>query len=248
MDIYGLIGKNLSHSFSPEYFRKKFQKLGINADYRLFELNDAEEFPELIANNPDIKGLNVTIPYKKSLGLFMDFIDKPVNITGAINTIKVVRNNNETLLSAYNTDVIAFEKCIRPILKKKKISKALIIGTGGSANSVAYVLRRLGIMFTYVTRNPSKLGHTHYSWVDNEKISENLLIINTSPLGMYPDNEGFPPIPYEYITNKHILFDLVYNPAETNFLKKGKEYGASCFNGLAMLEIQANASFKIWKK
>lgn len=248
MDIYGLIGKNLSHSFSPDYFNKKFQKLGIDADYRLFELKDAQEFPEFIANNPNIKGLNVTVPYKRSLGQFMDFIDEPVNITGSINTIKVVRKNNKTILSAYNTDVVGFEKTIRPILKNKNIIKALILGTGGSANSVAFVLRKLGIMFSYVTRKPCKIMHTHYSWLDKEKISENLLIINTTPEGMYPDNDSFPQIPYQFITDKHILYDLIYNPSDTIFLQKGREHGATCINGLKMLELQADASWKILRK
>lgn len=248
MDIYGLIGKNISYSFSPDYFKGKFRKLGIDADYRLFDLDDIEEFPELMADNPGIKGLNVTIPYKRSLGRFMDIIDRPVHITGSINTIKVARKNNETILSAYNTDVIGFEKTIRPILKKRKNINALILGTGGSANSVAYVLRKLGILFCFVTRNPFKTLQTHYTWLDEEKIHENLLIVNTTPVGMYPDKDDFPQIPYEYLTDKHILYDFVYNPSETFFLQKGRKHGATCINGLKMLEIQADASWKIWRK
>ena len=248
MDIYGLIGKNLEHSFSPAYFNKKFQKMGIDAEYRIYDLDSIEEFPDLIANNPDIVGLNVTIPYKRSLGVYMDFIEEKVNITGSINTIKIVRKNNGINFSAYNTDVVGFEETIRPIISRMRNSNALILGTGGSANTVAFVLRKLGVLFSYVTRNPSKLMHTHYSWVNEKIINENLLIINTSPMGMYPDNNLFPDIPYELLTDKHILYDLIYNPAETVFLKKGHEQGATCINGQRMLEIQAEASWKIWSK
>ncbi len=248
MDIYGLIGKNLEHSFSPAYFNKKFKEMGVDAEYRIYDLDNIEEFPDLIDNNPDIKGLNVTIPYKRSLGVYMDFIEEKVNITGSINTIKIVRKNNGIKFSAYNTDVIGFEETIRPIIKRMRNINALILGTGGSANTVAFVLRKLGILFSYVTRNPSKLMHTHYSWVNKRIINENLLIINTSPMGMYPENNKFPEIPYELLTDKHILYDLIYNPAETVFLKKGREQGATCINGQKMLELQAEASWKIWTK
>lgn len=248
MDIYGLIGKNLEHSFSPDYFNKKFQKKNINAEYRIFELDSIDEFPTLLADNPEIKGLNVTIPFKRAMGQFMNFIDEPVNITGSTNAIRITRNNNSTFLSAYNTDILGFEKTIKQVLKKRKIIEAIILGTGGSANSIAYVLRKLGIMFSYVTRNPSRLMHTHYSWVTKEKIRQNLLIINTTPMGMYPNINSYPNIPYEFITKNHILYDLVYNPTETLFIKKGKEQGATCINGQKMLEIQAEASWNIWTK
>lgn len=248
MDIYGLIGKNLEHSFSPEYMNRHFQKHGIDAEYRLFELNTPEEFPELIANNTDLVGLNVTIPYKRSLGQYIHSLDKPSNLTGAINTIKIIRQNNKTNLIGYNTDVIGFEKTIKPILKNRRITKAIILGTGGSSNSVAYVLRRLGIVFSYVTRTPCKIMHTHYAWLDEKKIRDNLFIINTTPLGMFPDINDYPPIPYHFITDKHILYDLIYNPQETIFLKRGSEHGATCINGQQMLEIQANESLRIWRK
>ena len=247
MDIYGLIGKNISHSFSPDYFNEKFKKLGINAEYRLFELNDINEFPELITNNPEIKGLNVTSPFKKSLGQFMDFIDDPVDVTGTINTIKVERENNETYLSAYNTDIIGFEKTIKPILKNNDNNiRALILGSGGGSGAVSYVLRKYGILFFFISRKPLKLLHSSYSWIDQAEMEDKLLIINTTPLGMYPDVDNYPPIPYEYITEEHILYDLVYNPDETLFLKKGCERGATCINGLEMFKIQADESWKIW--
>lgn len=248
MDIYGLIGKNISYSFSPDYFDKKFDKLGKNAEYKLFELNDAKEFPEFIINNPEIKGLNVTIPYKRAVGQYMDFIDEPASICGSINTIKIDRKNNETILSAYNTDVDGFEKSIKPILKNRKNLKALILGSGGGANSVAYVLRKLGILFCFVTRKPEKILHFNYTWLNEQEMHDNLLIINTTPVGTYPNVKDFPLIPYQYITDKHILYDLTYNPSDTLFLQKGHERGAHCINGLKMFELQADASWKIWTK
>ena len=247
MDIYGLVGEKLSHSFSPDYFNNKFRVLGINAEYRLFEIKSVAEFPELIANHPEIKGLNITIPYKKSLRKFMDFIDKPVKLTGSINTIKITRNNNGTLLSGYNTDIIGFEETLKPLIKNKTITHALILGTGGSSNSVAYVLHKLGILFSYISRKPNSTQQHNYNWLNEQTIKDNLLIVNTTPVGMYPNNNKAPSIPYEYITNKHILYDLIYNPVETLFLKKGKEQGATCINGSKMLKIQAEASWKIWR-
>ncbi len=248
MDVYGLIGKNLSHSFSPEYFKEKFRKLGINAEYKLFDIDDIEEFPEIIENNPNLVGLNVTIPYKRSLGRYMDNIDNAVQITGSINTIKIDSKRGKKILSGYNTDIVGFEKTIKPIIKKNKEIRAMILGTGGSANTVAYVLRKLGVLFCFISRNPSKLLHSHYNWLDNTDLRSNKLIINTTPVGMFPENSNSPDIPYDYITNEHILYDLIYNPSETLFLKKGRKKGAHCINGREMLEIQADASWKIWKK
>lgn len=248
MDIYGLIGKNISYSFSPDYFNKKFDKLGIDAEYKLFELNDAKEFPDFITNNPEIKGLSVTIPYKRALGQYMDFIDEPASISGSINSIKIDHKNNETVLSAYNTDINGFEISIKPLLKNRKNVKALILGSGGGANSVAYVLRKLGILFCFVTRKPEKILHFNYTWLNEHEMHDNLLIINTTPLGTYPNVKDFPPIPYQYITDKHILYDFIYNPSDTLFLQKGRENGAYCMNGLKMLELQADASWAIWTK
>ncbi len=248
MDIYGLIGKNISYSFSPDYFNKKFEQLGINAEYKIFELSEAREFPEFLARNPEIKGLSVTIPYKRALGQYMDFTDEPASICGSINSIKIDQKNNKASLSGYNTDIIGFEKSIKPIIKNKKNIKALILGSGGGANSVAYVLRKLGILFCFVSRKPEKILHFNYSWLDEREMHDNLLIINTTPLGTHPNANEFPPIPYQYLTDKHILYDLVYNPSETLFLKKGREHGAYCINGLSMLELQADASWDIWTK
>ncbi len=248
MDTYGLIGKNLSHSFSPEYFKEKFRRLKINAEYKLFEITDIEEFPEIVAQNPNLKGLNVTIPYKRSMKQYMDKIEDPVHISGSLNTIKFLKKNGQTILHGYNTDIVGFEKTIKPYLKGKKDIRAMILGTGGSSNSVAYVLRKLGILFYFISRNPSKILHSRYNWIEQEDVENSLLIINTTPVGMFPEFESSPNIPYEYISGDHILYDLVYNPTDTLFLKKGKEKGATCINGQKMLEIQAEASWKIWRK
>ena len=248
MDIYGLVGKKLTHSFSPDYFNNKFKKKGIDAEYKLFEIDNANELPKLIKSNPNLVGLNVTIPYKKSLFYYLDFFEKTVHLTGSVNTIKIIRNNNETKLYGYNTDVIGFEKTLVPLIKKRKQISALIIGTGGSAKSVAYVLRKLGILFTFVSRNYTEMLQYSYQSLNKQIIDNNLLIINTSPVGMYPDINSAPNIPYKYLTNNHILYDLVYNPLESQFIINGKQQGATCVNGLKMLEIQARASWKIWRK
>lgn len=248
MDIYGLIGKNISYSFSPEYFSKKFVELEIDAEYKLFELDDPREFPQFIANNPKVKGLNVTIPYKRALGQYMDFIDEPASICGSINTINIETADDKQVLSAYNTDIDGFEKSIKPMLKGRKQIKALILGSGGAANSVAFVLRKLGILFCFVSRKPEKILHFNYTWLDKREMHDNLLIVNTTPLGTHPHEKDFPPIPYQFITDKHILYDLTYNPADTLFLQKGREQGAFCVNGLNMLELQADAAWEIWNK
>ena len=178
----------------------------------------------------------------------MDFVDEPVKITGSINTIKIQRKNNKAFLSAYNTDIIGFEETIVPLLKKKENVKALILGSGGSANSVAYALQKLGIDFLIVSRNPSDSGQLSYQMIDKKTIETHLLIINTTPIGMYPNIDSLPQLLYEYITDNHILYDLIYNPSDTLFLQKGREHGATCINGLKMLKIQADASWEIWSK
>ncbi len=248
MDIYGLIGNPLEHSFSGDYFAQKFQKKHIDAEYRLWEMDKLPDLHEFARETPRLKGLNVTIPYKRAVLSEMDEIYAPVPLTGNMNVIKVYRNGDEVSLKGFNTDVIGFEKSLRPLIKGHKIIRALILGTGGSSHSVAYVLRKLGIYFSYVTRHPEKMETLGYSWITPAIMEEFQLIVNTSPVGMYPHSEEAPAIPYDLVTPKHILFDLIYNPEETLFLKKGKEYGAKVKNGLEMLKIQAEESWKIWKK
>lgn len=247
MDIYGLVGKNISHSFSPDYFNQWFKKKNINAEYRLFDIDDISTLKEIIASDKDIVGLNVTIPYKKFVSNIIDKVHPIAHVSGSINTIKIQRNNGVPYLTGYNTDVTGFEKTLKPIIRKRKEIKALILGSGGSACSVAYVLRKLGIFFYFVSRQPVKVTQTKYDYLNKSDLEDYNLIINTTPLGMWPNTDNLPPIPYEYLTGNHILYDLIYNPEETMFLKKGKENGAICKNGLEMLEIQAKESWKKWR-
>ena len=248
MDLYGLIGKPLKHSFSGDYFSQKFEKKNIDAEYRLWELDDIPDLHVFAREHPQLRGLNITIPYKRTVVSALDELDAPAQIIGSVNVVKVNRKGGEILLRGYNTDVIGFEISLKPLVKGRKQLRALILGTGGSAHSVAFVLRKLGIYFYYITRRPKKLEMLGYSWMTPAIMNEFQLIVNTSPVGMYPDTEHAPVIPYEMLTPGHILFDLIYNPEETLFLKKGKAQGAVVKNGLEMLKIQAEESWKIWKK
>lgn len=248
MELYGLLGKTLNHSFSGNYFGKKFEHEHIDADYQLFEFEDVPDLHDFAKQHPNLKGLNVTIPYKRKILSQLDEVSNVVKITGNANVVKVIRKKSNIKLRGYNTDVIGFEKSLFPLVKKRNNLRALILGTGGAAHSVAFVLRRLGIYFYFVTRNPSKLEMINYSWVTPEVIKENQLIINASPVGTFPNVDACPKLPYENLGPSHILYDLVYNPPESCFLKKGKEAGAVVKNGQEMLEIQAEESWKIWKK
>ncbi len=246
MDIYGLVGRNISHSYSPEFFNQFFAKKKINAEYRLFDIEDISEISSIIDSDKNIKGLNVTIPYKRSVLNHLDKIDNTGILTGSVNTIKVERNGNSVRLNGFNTDVIGFEKSILPLIKTHKNIKAFVLGTGGGALSVAFVLRKLGVFFYFVSRNPDKVTQLRYSSLSGNDMAEHKLIINASPLGMWPDTNALPPIPYEFLTKDHILYDLIYNPEETQFLKMGKEKGATIMNGESMLKEQALASWKRW--
>ena len=246
MELYGLIGKKLGHTFSPEYFKKKFQNLGIAAEYLPFEMEDISRFPELISKHKNLKGLNVTIPYKKEVIPFIDKLDETAEAVGAVNTIRIDRSVGQPVLSGYNTDIIGFKKALEPLLYNRNIKQALILGTGGAAQSVAFVLEKTGILYRFVSRTGQQ-PVLNYQDLTRELIHQSHLIINTTPLGMFPDVEEFPDIPYEYLTRDHIAFDLIYNPAETVFLKKARQKGALTANGLKMLEIQAEESWKIWQ-
>jgi len=247
MDLYGLIGKQLTHSWSEKYFTAKFRTEKIAGTYQLFTLAEIEQLPYLIQSNPTLKGLNVTIPYKRIVLSYLDAIEKETKISGAVNTILIKRNRLQTSLIGYNTDIIGFASTIDRCVHDKGIS-ALILGTGGASKSVQHVLRRKGIAFTLVSRETKKLDQLTYNRITIDEIANNLLIINTSPVGMFPDIDFAPAIPFEYLTKKHILIDLIYNPEMTLFLQKGKERGATILNGLHMLQTQAEASWKIWKK
>lgn len=240
---YGLIGYPLSHSWSGEWFAEKFRLEG-NKDrtYRLFPIQDLEEFTGIIRGNPDLRGLNVTIPYKESIIPFLDELDKSASEVGAVNTIVIIKQGNKSFLKGYNTDIDGF----RLSADFQRHSNALILGTGGASKAVSYALGCLGIRYLLVSRHPEKQNEIDYSVLSRDIIQENTLIINTTPLGMHPDIHTCPKIPYQYLTSEHFLYDLVYNPAETLFLKKGKERGAKVRNGLKMLYIQAEKSYEIW--
>ncbi len=239
--LYGLIGYPLGHSFSKKYFTDKFEKENIKrAEYKLFSIEYIEELKEIIVNNPDLKGLNVTIPHKQSVLKYATQLSDVVKEIGAANTLKFISNQIE----AHNTDVIGFEKSLSTGLKPFH-RKALILGTGGSSNAVQFVCRKLGIEYLLVSRNRSEKAIT-YDDLDMNIVSGYLVIINTTPLGTFPNEASFPEIPYVYITNRHYCFDLVYNPAKTVFLTKAEEQGATIKNGYDMLVIQAEESWKIW--
>lgn len=238
--LYGLIGFPLEHSFSPGYFKKKFADEEINASYRAFPIGKIEQFGKLLEEYPDIKGLNVTIPYKEEVITYVDDIDPDAATTKAINCIRIV--DGKTI--GYNTDIIGFAQSLSPLLKPH-MSQALILGSGGASKAARFVLNKLDISFKIVSRTAQENFLT-YADVTEEVIAEYPLIINTTPLGMHPHTDSFPDIPYYAITDKHLLFDMVYNPAETIFLRNGKEKGAAVMNGQQMLELQAEASWKVW--
>jgi shikimate dehydrogenase len=248
MKQYGLIGYPLAHSFSENYFKDKFRREKINdCVYNLFPLKHINQLPEFINENPSLCGLNVTVPYKESVIRHLDELDEQAKKVGAVNCIKISRQHHEKKLVGYNTDVIGFEDSLKPILKSWH-QHAIILGTGGGAKAVAYVLKKLGITFTYVSRNPGNSDTLGYPDLTKPLIQKYLLIINTTPLGMFPQTQTFPQFPYEQLGERHLLFDLIYNPEQTLFLQKGKKQGAAIKNGLEMLYIQAEKSWEIWEK
>lgn len=246
--LYGLVGYPLDHSFSKEYFNNKFLAQGIHAAYENFPLEDLSEFPKLLHENPTLRGLNVTIPYKQAIFQYIHLLDRTAKLVGAINTIKIQRSGSEIKLIGYNTDVIGFSKTLNSLINKKQPNTALILGSGGSAKAVKYVFREQGIFFRSVSSKKQKTDQLTYDMLDKHIMEHSNIIVNTTPLGMYPDIENAPQIPYQYLKPSHILIDLIYNPAETQFLKRGREQGATTMNGLMMLHAQAEAAWQIWKK
>jgi shikimate dehydrogenase len=241
MTIYGLIGRKLGHSFSAEYFNKKFENENINARYLNFEIETVKEIREITGKTPELKGLNVTIPYKEEIVAFLDAASPAVKDTGACNTIKIESGR----LYGFNTDVEGFEKSLTTFTGNEKMP-ALVLGTGGASKAVCYVLRHHGIDFKTVSRNRMK-GDLTYAELTPEIIENHRLIINTTPLGMSPYTGLCPALPYDAITKNHYAFDLIYNPEETLFLKKFRSRGAKTKNGLQMLYTQAEAAWRIWK-
>ncbi len=247
MDKFGLIGYPLGHSFSKNYFNEKFANEDIDAVYMNFEIPSINDLPQVIAENPELKGLNVTIPYKEKVISYLDELDKDAREIGAINVIKVIRQkDSDPKLVGYNSDVIGFTKSIEPLLEPHH-KKALILGTGGASKAVFHGLKQLGVEGTFVSRHERPNMFT-YEELTAEVMEEYSVIVNTTPVGMYPHTDECPNIPYQYLTPNHLLYDLLYNPDVTLFMKKGEEKGATTKNGLEMLLLQAFAAWDIWER
>jgi shikimate dehydrogenase len=246
MKLFGLIGFPLSHSFSKKYFSEKFLKENLTeCRYENYPLQSLDELSSLIGSHPELMGLNVTIPYKEKVLKLLNSIDENARAIGAVNTIKINRDQGKTMLEGYNTDAYGFYTSLKPFLDNN-LKSALILGTGGASKAVAYVLKNLGISCLFVSRHPKSSDHISYADLCGPVLYDYQLIVNTTPVGMHPDEEAYPDIPYEFITDKHLLYDLVYNPLETQFLGKGKEMGARVVNGIEMLRLQAEKAWKIW--
>ncbi|HEY8784821.1 MAG TPA: shikimate dehydrogenase [Mucilaginibacter sp.] len=259
MKQYGLIGYPLSHSFSKKYFTEKFEREKItDAEYHLFPIEHIRELPALLNSHPNLCGLNVTIPHKLSVLKYLDWIEHNAKVAGAVNCIRINAESpveaafsgevgirgHDFRLEGFNTDIYGFERSLRPLLKSHH-DQALVLGDGGAARAVKCVLENLGINFKVVTRKPFP-GNLLFTDLKPHHIKQNKLIINTTPLGMVPNIGECPPIPYEAITDDHLLYDLIYNPEKTLFLKKGGEHGATIKNGYEMLVLQAERSWEIW--
>lgn len=246
MEKYGLIGYPLGHSFSIGYFNEKFKSEGINAQYVNFEIPSIELLPDIISNNLNLRGLNVTIPYKEQILPYLDSIDKDAAAIGAVNVVKIIRQKNKYKLTGYNSDIIGFTESIKPLLRNYH-KKALILGTGGSSKAVFHGLKNLGIEGTYVSRE-KKDNVLTYEELTPEVMALHKVIVNCTPVGMFPRVDYAPEIPYSELTPKHLLYDLLYNPNTTLFMRKGEAQGAVVKNGIEMLLLQAFASWEIWNK
>ena len=240
--IYGLIGAKLGHSFSKDLFSKKFAKEGISAEYRNFEIDNIEKFSDIIEYG--VYGLNITIPYKEQVIDFLDKIDPIAEKIGAVNVVKIVRNADNLETIGYNSDIVGFTESIRPLIENHH-KKALILGTGGASKAVIEGLKLMNVKSQLVSRTKSPNTIT-YSELSSNLLEEYTIIVNTTPLGMFPNTDSFPDIPYEFLSNKHLCYDLTYNPEETRFLKLSRDNGAKTKNGLEMLILQALESWRIW--
>lgn len=240
--IYGLIGRNIDYSFSKKHFTQKFSEAPfLDYKYQNFDIQDIEQFKTIILNNPNLKGLNVTIPYKETIIPYLDKLSLKASKIGAVNVIRFTKKGK---LKGYNSDCYGFKKSLKPILQSHH-KKALILGTGGSSKAIAFALDELNITYTFVSREPTN-SSIDYNRINATTFDNYQIIINCTPLGTSPNIKEFPLIPYEFFTEKHIAFDLIYNPEETQFLKKAKKKGAICKNGLEMLVYQAEKSWEIW--
>ncbi len=237
MDVYGLIGKNIGHSFSRHHFSQKFADENIKGEYRNFDLNEIIDFKQVIANHSNLRGLNVTIPYKEAIIPFLDELSDDAEQIGAVNVIQILNDK----LIGHNTDWIGFLRSIRPLLSDDH-KNALILGTGGASKAVAFALDQLNISYRFISRN----GDLGYEQIGQRIFQDHKIIINCTPLGTFPEIGAFPMIPYYMFTEHHLAYDLIYNPEKSMFLTKAEEAGAKIKNGREMLEIQAEESWKIW--
>ena len=245
MNSYGLIGFPLGHSFSEKYFTEKFEKECLPGNsFRLFPIQNISSLPSLLQAETDLKGLAVTIPYKESVIPFIDSLEGDAKQIAAVNCIKISGKK----LTGYNTDVIGFERSLIPLLDNSNI-KALVLGTGGSSKAVQFVLKRMGVHFLVVSRAVNgRNGFIQYNTIDEKILSDYRLIINCTPVGMYPNSNEYPQIPYQFLSQKNILYDLIYSPEQTVFLTKGLEKGATIKNGFEMLVLQAEENWRIWNE
>lgn len=245
--IYGLIGYPLGHSFSKNFFNNKFLSENIDAEYVNFEIKDVNELKYVLRENPELCGLNVTLPHKMDVIPLLDNITDNARNIGAVNVIKFKKSRfGKIQLEGHNSDITGFKQSIEPMLDKHIHRKALILGTGGASKAIYHGLKQLGLDCTYVSRTKKGSGNMTYDEITQDIIEDHTVIVNTTPLGMYPKTDTCPDIPYKYLTSNHILYDLIYNPDETLFMRKGKEYGAVVKNGLEMLLLQAFISWNIW--
>ncbi|MFP5080691.1 shikimate dehydrogenase family protein [Pedobacter sp. JCM 36344] len=247
MRKFGLIGYPLSHSFSKKFFNQKFQAEGIeDCEYDLYPIKTIDLLGELLMDNPDLEGLNVTIPYKLEVLPFLNEIDEAARAIGAVNCIRITGKQKFATLKGFNTDAYGFEESLKPLLEPWH-NKAIVLGDGGAAKAIKYVLNKLGMPFIIVTRSPTD-SSILYDEIDEELLSEYTVVINTTPLGMSPNVVSSPDLPYQYLTANHLAYDLVYNPEETTFLNKAKVQDAKIKNGLEMLYLQAERSWYLWNR
>lgn len=241
---FGLIGRQISHSFSADYFNRKFEREGIDARYDLFDLESINQLPEILNNNPDLVGINVTSPYKREIIPFLDSISDDAREMNAVNVVKISRNGGRIILEGYNTDSEGFRQTLQPLLSVQNCNKALILGTGGASSAVKRAFEKEGIEYKVVSRKHSG------DYIDYAEASllipDSGIIVNATPVGMEDLIGQAPALDYNLINDRHLLYDLIYNPKETLFLKKGKEKGAKTSNGLQMLLNQADLAWQIW--
>lgn len=244
--LFGLVGYPLGHSFSRKFFNEKFATEKIDASYLNFEMENLDMLHKIIAENPELVGVNVTIPYKEKIIPMLDELDSTAEKIGAVNTVKIFRtaDRNKYRMKGYNTDITGFTESIRPSLKHTD-RKALVLGSGGASKAIVEGLKEMEVAPTIVSRQSGN-EKISYEELTPEIVASHTVIVNSTPLGMWPDIDSFPPIPYHAITPKHVCFDAVYNPSPTTFLKKCREMGAVTIGGLDMLKLQAIAAWKIW--